>query len=97
MMILFFILVFLTEAILTHYKISFFLGPVISVAAGFAFFSAGYDFILCRTAAVLVLMAYWWMTESVNIYITSLLPVILFPLLGIMKMQDVAPLYMKDV
>lgn len=96
-MILFFILGFLFEVQLTNNKIKFFLGPLIAFAAGFAFHAAGYDILLCRTAAVLVLMAYWWMTESVNIYITSLLPVILFPLLGIMKMQDVAPLYMKDV
>lgn len=48
-------------------------------------------------AGVLVLMAYWWMTESVNIFVTSLLPVVLFPLLGIMSMDTVAPQYMKDV
>lgn len=48
-------------------------------------------------AGVLVLMAYWWMTESVNIFVTSLLPVVLFPLLGIMGMDTVAPQYMKDV
>lgn len=42
-------------------------------------------------------MAYWWITESVNIFVTSLLPVILFPLLGIMGIEQVAPQYMKDV
>lgn len=78
-------------------SLKFLFGPILSIITGYAFYLNGHDVILCRTAAVLVLMAYWWMTESVNIYITSLLPVILFPILGIMRMADVAPLYMKDV
>ncbi|MBP9797322.1 MAG: anion permease, partial [Chitinophagales bacterium] len=75
----------------------FFGGPVLALLVGFAFYFSGYPFILCCTAAVLILMAYWWMTEAVNLFITSFLPLMLFPVLGIMKMQDVAPLYMRDV
>ncbi|MBK6731879.1 MAG: SLC13/DASS family transporter [Bacteroidetes bacterium] len=75
----------------------FFGGPFLALLVGFAFYFSGYPFILCCTAAVLILMAYWWMTEAVNLFITSFLPLMLFPVFGIMKMQDVAPLYMRDV
>lgn len=42
-----------------------------------------------RMAAIAGLMAVWWLSEATHIAITSLLPVALFPLLGIMKSQDV--------
>lgn len=44
-------------------------------------------------AAVAVLMAVWWMTEALPIPVTSLLPLLLFPLFGIMPMQDAAAPY----
>lgn len=41
-----------------------------------------------RMAAIAALMAVWWLSEATHIAITALLPVALFPLLGIMKSQD---------
>ncbi len=46
-----------------------------------------------RMAAVAALMAIWWITEAVPIAVTALLPLALFPLLGIMKSQPVAANY----
>lgn len=46
-----------------------------------------------RMAAVAALMAVWWLSEAVDIAVTSLLPVALFPLLGIMKSQDTTLAY----
>lgn len=78
-------------------QLKFLLGPLIAVLIAYFFFRSGESLLLSKTAGVLVLMAYWWITESVNIFVTSLLPVILFPLLGIMGIEQVAPQYMKDV
>jgi sodium-dependent dicarboxylate transporter 2/3/5 len=36
-----------------------------------------------RTAAITALMATWWVTEAIPIYGTALLPIVLFPLLGV--------------
>lgn len=40
------------------------------------------------TACVGVLMAVWWATEAVPIAVTALLPIVLFPMLGIATIQD---------
>lgn len=50
-----------------------------------------------RMLAVLILMAGWWIFESVPIAITSLLPVFLFPLLGIMDGKDTSVQYFNDI
>src|SRR5690242_3184404 len=72
-------------------------GPLLAVITGCLFYYSGNDPAISKTAAVVMLMAYWWITEAVNIYVTSLLPVVLFPILGIMGIDAVAPQYMKDV
>ena len=45
------------------------------------------------TAAVGTLMAIWWMTEAVPLAITSLLPLVLFPLAGVMPLEKAAAAY----
>jgi sodium-dependent dicarboxylate transporter 2/3/5 len=45
------------------------------------------------TAAVAVLMAVWWITEAIPIPATALLPLVLFPLLGVLKANEVAMRY----
>jgi len=52
---------------------------------------------MTRTAAVASLMAIWWMTEAIPIPATALLPVALFPLLGISNGRAVAGQYMNDI
>lgn len=46
-----------------------------------------------RMAAVAMLMALWWIGEAVPLAVTSLMPLVLYPLLGILPMTDVAPNY----
>ena len=41
-------------------------------------------------AAVAVLMAIWWATETVPVAITALLPLALFPLLGVTSFDNAA-------
>ena len=42
---------------------------------------------------VALLMAIWWMSEALPLAITSLLPLALYPILDIMKTEEVAPNY----
>ena len=50
-----------------------------------------------RTAAVVVLMAVLWTTEAVPLAVTSLLPLVLLPPLGVMSGKAVASEYMSDL
>jgi solute carrier family 13 (sodium-dependent dicarboxylate transporter), member 2/3/5 len=53
--------------------------------------------LVTATLAVALLMAVWWVTEAVPLAVTSLLPVALFPFLGIMDGRDVSAVYFNDV
>ncbi|HEU5161742.1 MAG TPA: SLC13 family permease, partial [Thermoanaerobaculia bacterium] len=50
-----------------------------------------------RTAAVAALMASWWITEALPIAATALLPLVLFPFLGIAPIAKAAPPYANSV
>jgi sodium-dependent dicarboxylate transporter 2/3/5 len=49
------------------------------------------------TLAMMGWMATWWMTEAVEIEVTSLLPIALFPLFGIMPLSKTTANYGADV
>ncbi|MGD8288508.1 MAG: DASS family sodium-coupled anion symporter [Gemmatimonadota bacterium] len=49
-----------------------------------------------RTAAVAVLMAAWWMTEAIPIPATALLPLGLFPILGVLSPGDASAPYANE-
>lgn len=57
---------------------------------------AGMDPAGQRLAAVAAVMAICWMTQAIAIEVTSLLPLALFPLLGIQSAKTVAGLYFSD-
>jgi solute carrier family 13 (sodium-dependent dicarboxylate transporter), member 2/3/5 len=46
-----------------------------------------------RMLAVTALMAIWWIGEGTSLSVTALLPLVLFPLLGILPGKQVAPNY----
>ena len=46
-----------------------------------------------RMAVIALLMAIWWITEAMPVAVTALLPLPLYPLLGIMDSSKVAPNY----
>jgi sodium-dependent dicarboxylate transporter 2/3/5 len=45
------------------------------------------------TLAVMVWMATWWLTEAIDIAATALLPLVLFPLTGVLDMKSAAAPY----
>jgi sodium-dependent dicarboxylate transporter 2/3/5 len=52
--------------------------------------------IVTRMAAVAVLMAVWWITDTIPLFATALLPMILYPLLGILSTKATAPIYINS-
>lgn len=49
------------------------------------------------TAAIAVLMALWWVTEAIPIGLTSLLPIILFPIFGVLNGKAISNAYINYV
>lgn len=46
-----------------------------------------------KTAAVTILMGIWWITEAIPISATALLPIVLFPVLGVFGISDATTPY----
>lgn len=77
--------------------ISFLIVPLISVII-LLFFPLDPDNPkVTYTFCIALLMATWWITEIVPLAVTSLLPVALFPLFGVMDSKDVSAAYFNDV
>ena len=53
----------------------------------------GLNPVAMRAGAVTLLMAVWWMTEALPIFATALVPMVLFPLLGILDDATTATNY----
>ena len=53
--------------------------------------------LITRTAGVAMLMAAWWITGAIPLAATALLPIVLFPALGIMNAGDTASNYINDI
>ena len=49
------------------------------------------------TAGIACWMACWWMLEAVHLVVTSFLPILLFPLLGVADSKTIASQYMDHV
>lgn len=49
------------------------------------------------TLAVAVFMALWWVSEVVPLAVTSLLPIVLFPLFGIMNGAEISSTYFNHI
>jgi sodium-dependent dicarboxylate transporter 2/3/5 len=78
-------------------RIGFYAGPILALAV---LLFADLDPerpTVAAMAAVAVLMAVWWMTEAVPIPATALVPVALFPLLGILEGRQTAALYFNHI
>ncbi len=74
-------------------KIGLVLGPVLFLVMLFMPTPTGMEPGAQKMAAVACLMATWWMTEAIPIPATSLIPIALFPLMGIMHTKKAAAPY----
>jgi sodium-dependent dicarboxylate transporter 2/3/5 len=73
--------------------VGLFLGPLLFVFVFLMPRPTGMSLEAQRVAAVTLLMATWWVTEAVPIPATSLLPIALFPLLGIASAGEASAAY----
>ena len=67
--------------------------PVAAFVVGAVLYAAGFPSEICITVAITIWVAAWWITEAISIPATSLIPLALFPLFGILSPDDVARAY----
>ena len=78
-------------------RLGLILGPALALIILLFFDLDPENRLVSRAAAVAVLMAVWWITEAIPLAATALIPVVLFPFLGIMKGIEVAPIYFNHI
>ncbi len=66
-------------------KVGLWLGPVVFLCMLLFVDLDPENPLVTRMAAVILLMAIWWITEAIPLSATALLPIVLFPLMGIMR------------
>ena len=77
-------------------EIGLYLGPILFLVVILFFDLDPGKPIVTRMAAVSILMAVWWITDAIPLFATALLPMILYPLLGILKGKATAPIYINS-
>ena len=78
-------------------KVSLFAAPILSLLFIIFFdLSPGHPEIT-YTAAIAFLMAAWWITETIPLAVTALIPLILFPAFGIMDGKAVSEQYINHI
>ncbi|CAF2628108.1 unnamed protein product [Rotaria sp. Silwood2] len=50
-----------------------------------------------RCGYIVLILSLYWIFEIIPLPVTSLLPLIFFPLAGVLEAEEVAPLYFKDI
>lgn len=80
----------------TTQKIGLILGPVLFFTVLLFFNFDPEKPVITYMAAVAILMAVWWITEAIPLFATALLPMLLYPLLGIMESNATAPVYFNS-
>lgn len=69
------------------------LGPLAAIVSAYVSHLGGLETFASITIGVTVLCLVWWISEAVPIPVTSLVPLAVFPLLGVLPMVDVSQAY----
>lgn len=77
--------------------IGFMAGPLLAILTFIFFRLDGLPIHATYVASIAVWLAIWWATEATNVAVTALLPLVVFPLLGIASMQETAKSYAHPI
>jgi len=74
-------------------RLALLIGPVLALALGSGLAAIGQPAEVCWTAGVTLLCAVWWISEALPIPVTGLLPLAIFPLVGVLTPNEVGQAY----
>ena len=69
-------------------RIGLYLGPAVFLFVLFFVDLDPQNPLVTRMVAIVALMAIWWITEAIPLAATALLPIVLFPIMGIMRGRE---------
>jgi len=72
-------------------------GPLLFLIIAFMPAPDGMSYAAQFTAGITLWIAVWWVTEPVNTAVTSLLPLVLFPLTGVMPLKAISGEYGNEI
>ena len=78
-------------------SVGLYLGPLLFIVVLLLPTPAGLTESAQIVAATAVLMATWWISEALPFAITALIPIVLFPALGVMAVNQVTPAYANQI
>jgi len=84
-----------SDAKSTSQRIGLLLGPILFFVTLFLDLDLSSPRVT-HMAAVTVLIATWWISDAIPLSATALLPLVLYPVLGIMKTRECAPIYVNS-
>jgi sodium-dependent dicarboxylate transporter 2/3/5 len=68
-------------------------GPLLATALGIGLWTAGYPAAIGWTASITLLTACWWILEPIPIPATSLIPIAVLPMVGVLEDDQVGAAY----
>jgi sodium-dependent dicarboxylate transporter 2/3/5 len=74
-------------------RIAVIIGPLLALMLGTGLNALGQPSEVCWTAGVTLLCAIWWISEAIPIPVTGLLPLAIFPLVGVLTPNEVGQAY----
>ena len=69
------------------------IGPIVALFTGYLMYASGFEAPAATTAAVTILCVVWWVFEPIPIPATSLIPLAVLPLTGVLDRSEVANAY----
>lgn len=72
-------------------------GPLFAIAIATSMSFSGWDTQACWTGGVAMLCVIWWIFEPIPIPVTSLIPLTIFPLAGVLPKEEIAKAYGSDL
>lgn len=83
---------------MSYYKnLKIFAGPFLALLIYFILKYYTFNELFSKACALVFWMAFWWITEAVSIYITGIIPLVFYPLFGVMSMETTASQYAKEI
>ena len=72
-------------------------GPLLAAGLAWGMSVSGWDAKACWTGGVAMLCVVWWIFEPIPIPVTSLIPLVIFPLAEVLPKEEIAKAYGSDL